>query len=385
MPNLTAAPRALALMRRFMPLLHLRDRIGTMFLAALALCFPWPSALAGTGVLLSEREVKEIVAPLFNRHEVKGLAVGLLSPSGRAVYGYGLIKGTRGPAPSGRTVFEIGSITKTFTGVLLAMAQMEGKLDLTDPVSRYLPSDVAGPESPFSGMAILDLATHSSGLPERPDNMPSADPLNPFAGYDLPLFYDFLRRFTPSRPVGARFEYSNAGAALAGLILSRVYGKPYEELVRDKICAPLGMLETRITLPDSMKRAYAPGHNQALTRVPAWEVPVFEAAGALRSTPDDLLTYAAANLGLAETPLLSPMLLSHIPRFHVAEIPELFIGLFWNAYNFKGHRYVMHAGRSGGFFALIMLDPARKTGVVLLSNAEGDLTKYGWNILEKLR
>jgi CubicO group peptidase (beta-lactamase class C family) len=340
-----------------------------------------PAAGAGE---LSEKDVWKIVSPLFIHRQGKGLAVGLISASGKTVYSFGKIGGKRSKPPNNQTVFEIGSITKTFTGALLAIAQMEGRIDLTDKIAPHLPEGVIPPGSPLSSITFLDLAAHSSGLPERPGNLPSHDPLNPLADYTRPLLYEYLKTFKPSRPPGQTFEYSNLGAGLAGVLLSRIYGKSFEELVREKICAPLGMLDTRVTMSESMRRNYAPGHNQKLAPVPAWDVPVLEAAGGLRSTADDLLTYAAANLGLVDSPIRPALLLSHLPRFHVSQAPELFIGLFWNVYNFKEHRYVIHAGRSGGFFALILLDPARKTGVVLLSNAEGDLTRYGWEILEKL-
>ncbi len=350
-----------------------------IFAAAAPLCAPAARAKG-----LSEKEVWSVVSPLFIHRQAKGLAVGLVGASGKTFYGFGKIEGKRSKPPKEQTVFEIGSITKTFTGVLLAMAQMEGRIDLTGKIAPHLPEGVIPPGSALSNVTFLDLAAHSSGLPELPGNLPSRDPLNPFLGHSRPLLYEYLKSFKPTRPPGQTFEYSNVGAGLAGVLLSRIYGKSFEELVREKICDPLGMLDTRVAMTESMLGDYAPGHNQKLAPVPAWDVPALEAAGGLRSTVNDLLTYAAANLGLVDSPILPALLLSHIPRFHAAKTPELFIGLFWNVYNFKEHRYVMHAGRSGGYFAMLMLDPARKTGVVLLSNAEGDLTRYAWEILEKL-
>ena len=92
--------------------------------------------------------------------------------------------------------------------------------------------------------------------------------------------------------------------------------------------------------------------------------------------------YAAANMGLVTTPVLPAALLAHLPRKHVSDIPALYIGYFWNVMNFAGKAYVLHAGRSGGYFALVLMSPADLSAVVFLSDTEGDFTKESWRLLE---
>ena len=123
------------------------------------------------------------------------------------------------------------------------------------------------------------------------------------------------------------------------------------------------------------------GHNAQGRVVPNWVVAGLEGAGALRSTADDLLTFAAANLGLTPTPLLAPMRLSHMARSHLAATPRYFVGLFWDVANFAGREYVFHAGRSGGYFTLLLLSPGDLSGIVLLCDTEGDFTADGWRLL----
>ncbi len=182
--------------------------------------------------------------------------------------------------------------------------------------------------------------------------------------------------------MGRDFFYSNVGAGLTGYLLSRLAGTDYETLVRTQICDPLGLADTRIALRPDMVARFAKGHDAKGQLVPNWDVRGLEGAGALRSTADDLLAYAAANLGLWPTPLFPAMKLAQMPRKHVASIPGFFLGLFWNVMNFDGKEFVLHAGRSGGYFAWLLLSPEDLAAVVLLCDTEGDFSKQGWKLLE---
>ncbi|WP_027185948.1 serine hydrolase domain-containing protein [Desulfovibrio inopinatus] len=322
---------------------------------------------------LPRSSVARLVLPEIEAGHAKGMVIGLINKQGRAVYGFGKLGGNRRKAPSGNSIFDIGSITKTFVGVLLAQAVLEGKIVLTDPVSRYLPPNVS--IAPYGGdVTVLSLATHSSGLPSRPDNLPIKDPLNPWLGYSVDKMYEYLNTVKLTRPVGTQFEYSNIGAAVAGHILERVYGKPLEVLVKEKLCAPLGMTDTTITLTSAQRARYAVGYAPDLSPVPHWELPSLEGAGAFHSTVNDMLNYAAASMGLMPTPLYSAIKLTHIPRFHVIEQPGMFLGLFWNVLQIDDRQYISHAGGAGGFFALMMMSATDQSGVVLLCNTASDMS-----------
>jgi CubicO group peptidase (beta-lactamase class C family) len=341
-----------------------------------------PCAPSTAATLPSQRATAQTIGRLTESGRVHALVVGFVTPAGQAVYGFGRRGESRlSKVPDGKTVFEIGSITKTFTGLLLAQAVMEGKLRTTDPIRRHLPPGTLAKDSPLYWISYLDLATHSSGLPEVPSNLPSADPRNPMAGYSTELLLNYLSTATLVAPIGQVFNYSNAGAGLCGYLLARLAETDYETLVRAQVCEPLGLGDTRITLTEDMAARMTHGHDARGQVLPNWEVKGLEGAGALRSTADDLLTYAAANLGIVPTPHFPAMKLAQLPRKHVASIPTLFLGLFWNIMNFGGKEYVLHAGRSGGYFALLLLSPEDNAGIVLLSDTEGDFSAEGWKLL----
>jgi CubicO group peptidase (beta-lactamase class C family) len=350
-----------------------------------ALLLVLTAASATAAPLPGRQSTAHIVEGLTRSGRVHGLVVGYVSPAGQKVYGFGQRgEGRSAKAPDGRTLFEIGSVTKTFTGLLLAQAVLSGQLHDTDPIRLSLPPGTLDKDSPLWWVSQLDLATHSSGLPEAPDNMPSKDPQNPMAGYSTGLLLRYLAGAQRIAPVGQNFYYSNVGAALSGYLLARAAGTDYEKLVVDRICTPLGLADTRVTLSEDQRSRLSRGHDAKGKVVPNWEVSGLEGAGALRSTADDLLTYAAANLGVTPTPLLPAARLAHLPRKHVSAIPTLYIGYFWNVMNFAGKPYVLHAGRSGGYFALVLMSPADLSGVVLLCDTEGDFAKEGWKLLELL-
>lgn len=339
-------------------------------------------AVARAAKLPSARATAHVVGKLTESGRIHGLVVGYVNPTGRVAYGFGRVgEGKRSQAPDERTLFEIGSITKTFTGQMLAQALMEGRLRVTDPIRLHLPQGVIDKDSPLYWVSFLDLATHTSGLPEAPANLPSTDPRNPMAGYSTALLLDYLKTAKLLSPVGRDFYYSNTAAGLTGYLLARLWNTDYETLVKTRLCAPLHMADTTIALSPDQASRMTRGHDADGHVVPNWEVTGLEGAGAFRSSAEDLLSFAAANMGLTPSPLLPAMKLAQLPRKHVPAIPTLFIGLFWNVMNFGGKEFVLHAGRSGGYFAMVLLSPEDQAAVVFLSDTEGDFSDEAWKLL----
>ena len=181
----------------------------------------------------------ELQSVLTNRAAQAGRGVvvvaGLLDETGRRI----VVAKAEGAGPvDGDTVFEIGSVTKVFTGLLLAEAVSRNELKLKDPISRFLPASVKVPERNGRQITLLDLATHTSALPRLPDNLVPKDAENPYADYTVEQMYAFLRDFKPTRDIGSEYEYSNFGAGLLGHVLALQAGMNYEALVRDRICRP---------------------------------------------------------------------------------------------------------------------------------------------------
>ena len=261
----------------------------------------------------SDSEIRKILVDRIDTfHQGVGIVVGVIDPQGRRLVAYGsLNQGDLRPL-NGETIFEIGSVTKVFTSLLLSDMVQRGEVSLADPVAKYLPADVKVPERNGRVITLVDLSTHTSGLPRMPSNFNPKDPANPYADYTTEQLFQFISSYKLTRDIGSQFEYSNLGGGLLGQALSRRAGMDYEALVKSLITVPLGMASTGITLSPEMKARLAVGHDDKLVAVPNWDIPALAGAGALRSTANDLMTFLAANLGYVKSPLAPAMGPTHI-------------------------------------------------------------------------
>src|SRR5580704_17433633 len=181
--------------------------------------------------------------------ESLGYVAGIADAGGHRVISVGASGAADDRALDGDSVFEIGSITKVFTALLMADMAQRGEVAFDDPVAKYLPPE--GRPHPYDkdgAITLLDLATHTSGLPRSPPNLEPKDPDNPYADYTAARLYAFLSSYTSQFQPGTSFEYSNLGFGLLGHALALRAGCPYEDLLLDRICAPLGLEDTRVTL-----------------------------------------------------------------------------------------------------------------------------------------
>ena len=269
----------------------------------------------------------------------------------------------------GNTVFEIGSISKVFTSTLLALMAEEGTVRLDDPVQKYLPASVRVPARDGKVITLELLAEQRSGLPRLPDNMHPADSANPYADYSEAQLYEFLSRYQLPRDPGAEFEYSNLGVGLLGHALARAAGTSYEELARKRICEPLGMTHTAITLTPWMRDHLALGHDPAGNVVENWDLPTLAGAGAIRSTAMDMLKFVDANLHPERGPLGRAMAMAQRERAPAG--PGMSIGLNWLIAHIGADTIVWHNGGTGGCRSFVGMMPSRRAGVVVLTNSGG--------------
>jgi len=310
-----------------------------------------------------------LVERVDTQHQSVGIAVGVIDATGRRTVSYGRFDADDKRAVDADTIFEIGSVTKVFTSLLLADMVQRGEVALTDPVAKYLPPGVKVPESDGRQITLEDLATHTSGLPRLPSNLHSKDSANPYADYSVEQLYEFLSGYQLTRDIGSKYEYSNLDGGLLGHVLARRAGMDYEKLVRSRICEPLGMRSTGITLSDEMKARFAVGHDATMRLVAHWDLPTLAGAGALRSTANDMLTFVGANLGYVKSPL-APAMAAMLGVRRPTGAPGLEIGLGWHVLTRDGHEIVWHNGGTGGFRSFIGFERKTGTGVVVLSNAE---------------
>jgi len=342
----------------------------------LALLFASILPAAGGGAQPSPRspvppdsEIRRILVERIDTyHQGVGLVVGVIGRDSRSVVAWGKL-GKGDPRPlDGDTVFEIGSATKVFTSLLLADMVQRGEVTLTDAAAKYLPAGVKMPERSGRAITLVDLSTHTSGLPRMPSDFQPKDPANPYAGYTEKDLYQFLSTYQLTRDIGSQFEYSNLGGGLLGLVLARRANMDYEALVRSRITGPLGMSSTGITLTPGMKERLAVGHNASLEVTSNWDVPALAGAGALRSSANDMMTFLAANLGDVKSPLASAMA-SMLAVHRPTGAPGLGeIGLGWFVTKPSDAEVIWHNGGTGGYRSFVGFNPKAGVGVVVLSN-----------------
>jgi D-alanyl-D-alanine-carboxypeptidase/D-alanyl-D-alanine-endopeptidase len=326
----------------------------------------------------------EIRALLANRvgeaHRAVGIVAATIGPSGREVIAYGK-RAKDGPPVDGDTFFEIGSITKVFTSLLLADMVERGELTLDTPVAKLLPESVKVPSRNGKQITLLDISMQVSGLPRMPSNFHPADEDNPFADYDAAKLYEFLSGYTLTREIGQKYEYSNLAFGLLGHALARKAGMTYEQLLRKRILDPLGMNDTTIRLTSDQRKRLATGHDPTLSPVKIWDFDCLAGAGAIRSTVNDMLKFLAANLELTDTPLKSALRRMRAVRRETGA-PDLEIMMAWHVWKKYGTEIIWHNGGTGGYRTFTGFDPVRKTGVVVLCNTSFNIDNLGLHTLD---
>ena len=356
-------------------MIKLFNRLILIFIPLLLLASRYISAAQGGQV---ETEIKRILQERVDKYKKSsGIVVGLINDQGSKVISYGKLSREL----DGNTVFEIGSITKVFTALLLVDMVERGEVNLTDPIAKFLPPSVKVPTKDGKEITLLHLATHTSGLPRMPNNFAPKDEDNPYADYTVEQMYQFLSNYTLTRDIGAEYEYSNFGAGLLGHILALKAGTDYETLVLTRICEPLKMNSTRIKLSPELQARLTTGHDWAGNAVKNWDILTLAGAGALRSTANDMLKFVATNLELSESVLSSAMQKTHLAQ-NQTSMPDLEIGMGWHVLKKHGTEILWHNGGTGGYRSFIGFDKKKRLGVVVLSNSANDIDDIGLHLLE---
>jgi len=271
----------------------------------------------------------------------------------------------RAGIPPEQVIFEIGSMTKVFTGLLLAETVNEGKARLDDPIGKYLPADLKlAPE--VAAITLGQLATHTSGLPRLPDNFNPADPLDPYADYGVKQMYVFLAGYRPAKPAPQPADYSNLGMGLLGHILTLIHGESYAALVAGRITGPLGMRDTVIELTPEQQTRFAVPYAGA-TAVKPWRLTALAGAGALRSTAADLVRFAQALMSPGDTPLQQAWALARQPR---ADMGGEKIGLAVMIGRRHGVTTYWHNGGTGGFRTALDFSPETGRATIVLIDSD---------------
>jgi CubicO group peptidase (beta-lactamase class C family) len=297
-----------------------------------------------------------------------GVTIGILSHGVQRVFSYGTAK------PD--SVFEIGSVTKTFTGLLLAQMTQQGLVKLDEPVRELLPPGTVVKPLWGAEITLLDLSDQHSGLPRMPDNFHPADRANSYADYDAKALYEWIGKQSVALPPDAPFGYSNVGVGLLGQALANRAGMSYADLLREQITGPLGMHDTGIDLTPEMKVRFIPGYSAKHLPATAWDLNALVGAGGIRSTAADMLTYLKAQLHpdtLPHSVLLSaqgktlPAAIAASQKIHAgAGLSHMHIALNWFYEDETGEYW--HNGATGGYSSYAIFNPKEDFALIVLSN-----------------
>jgi len=326
-----------------------------------AMCSPTPqvSALAEDAAIA--QEIEQLAEPWIEADYVAGISIGVLQDDSLATVHLGRAD-EEGNRADDDTVYEIGSVSKVFTALLVADAVGRGEITLEQPAQELLPDQVTMPTWQDRVITVRDLVTHRSGLPRVADNMP-AEQEDPYAKYTSTLAYEFLNGFELPRAPGATYEYSNFGMSLAGHLVCRKTGRSYDELLRERIAEPLGMQATGVALSASMRQHLATPFITPGAPTSMWEFADLPGAGGIRSSLRDMLTFAAAHLHPPDSDLGRAIDLTW-KKQTAAEGPATSLG--WLVAANGAARF--HNGQTGGCHSMVVIDRQADLAVVVLAN-----------------
>lgn len=309
--------------------------------------------------------------------EYPALVIAIVDGDHSSVYAYGKLN--NGKLPDANTVFEIGSITKTFTATLLAEAVTKNDLRLDQPIASLLPNFHI-PSRDGKQITLGDLAMQDSGLPRMPTNFQPANPKDPYGDYGIDKLKAFLATYSLPRDPGAKYEYSNLGVALLGYSLGQHAGSSYDMLLKEQIFIPFGMNSSAVTTDADMQGRLAQGHDATGNAVGSWHLNVFAGAGAIRSTAEDMLRYLKANMGLTPSTLYPAMQLAQTARAPGPN-PDARIGLIWMTQHHPDGDVIWHNGMTGGYASFVGFTTDRRHGVVILTNTATSVDDLGFATL----
>jgi len=298
-----------------------------------------------------------------------GAVVGLLTPQGRSFATYGRMS-LGGPEATPDTVFEIGSITKVFTALLLADMVERGEVMLNDPVRKFLPASVTIPSRGGKQITLVDLATQTSGLPRDSVKVDLDSATSAYADYTAPQLYAFVGSYRLERDPGSKYEYSNVGFGLLGHALALRAGMSYEDLLRRRIFEPLGMTSTTITLNAEQRSRRATGYNGKQRAVEPWTGGVIDPTGSIVSTAADMLKFGAAMVD-PNSPLKAAFARMTSVR-RPSDGPRSDQVLGWGIFRLGPNELVGHSGGTLGFQTRLIVDLTRKRSVVAWINGQGE-------------
>ena len=334
-----------------------------------------------------------------------GISAGVINGNDIQTFNYGELKKGSKIEPTIDTIFEIGSMTKTFTATLAIQLQQENMLSLDEPICNFLP-ELKNSVFDKNKITLTHLLTHTSGISEFSLSIFASQMLSIMSTgksrigeyeYDTKKFLNHMSTLKLRNSPGSTWMYSNLGFGLVGKILERISGKSYDELVKNRICNVLGMKNTGIDIFESHDSNLATGYSFRRKQTGYWNVPAIEAAGSLRSTTSDMIKFLKANLGLNKTSLLPVFEYCQNTKFQPkvpmsmkfftssVGIPLSSFRLGWFVFPQKNLNILGHDGGTEGFSSFMCMNLENQSAVVILTNrAMKPVHKLGISLLLEL-
>lgn len=346
-------------------------RARTSFAWTIVLLLIGAAAPAQEPALPTDDAIRQmLVRRVDGQKQAPGIVVGVTGPRGRNVVAYG-VAGQDSKRPlDGDSVFEIASLTKVLTALILADMAARKEVTLIDSVTQYLPERVLNPA--VREMSLVDLATHSSGLPLRMPGVEVSERPYPYGAVGRREFYAALATFTANKPSGSTYEYSNFGYAVLGEALAHRADMPFRRLLETRVLTPLALEDTGYTLSGSMHSRVVTGHDIGLAPVKAAQLGMFEPSGGLYSTVSDMLDFLEVASGRRDSPL-SGAARALLDTARPSNYPRAIQSLGWRITNFHGHKIVWSNGSATGFRSFMGFSPKTGVGVVAFENASSDV------------
>ena len=328
-----------------------------------------------------DMRIDSIIKSFMQSPQNCGISVGISIGGINSFYNYGEIKRGSKAMPDQNTLYEIGSISKTFCGLLLANAVVEKKIKLNDDIRKYLPGKYPDLVLNKKPILIKHLANHTSGLPRIPENMlsqPDFDSLNPYKHYTKQMMFNYLKVVKLTSEPGTICDYSNLGMALLGIILEGIYDRSFDDLVKEKICSKNQMMNTGIAMLPGKENQLADGYNEDGVNTPHWDLGIFSAAGGIRSSTEDMIKYLNYNLNEQDTVTKLAHEVTYTGRETVA--------LSWFIKKTKqGNMLTWHNGGTYGFSSFSGFIKEKNCSVIILSNSGTNVDYIGIAILNYLQ
>jgi CubicO group peptidase (beta-lactamase class C family) len=313
-----------------------------------------------------DSSVHRLTIDFMLTHHLVGLSIGVISHGEKHIYNYGTVEKGRSQLPTQATIFELASITKTFTGILLAQAVIDKKVDPNDDIRMYMPGKYPNLEYNGQPLRIINLANHTSGLPAELPNLDTFKSefavLKMYNGYTDDKFFADLRTVKIDTLPGTTYGYSNSGMKLLGIILEKAYGQSYAQLLKKYITGPMHMKSTRVANHISDTTSYTKGYNDEGQTMPHLNFNMFGGAGAILSNSMDMLNYVQENI----SERLPAVKLSHRQTFSNSNGA---LGMGWQIARgtMNGDR-IWKSGGALGFRSYCAVVPDKKVGLIWLSN-----------------